>query len=283
MQIYTISNGNDSVSVFNDINNRIKILNLNCDIEFNNNEIIIKLFDCYEEKYFVNELSMVISGYIIENYQYKLLFKMLSANHNYLLHSERRAIIENIYKENIIDSKDIIKECLVKYFEENRNIYIEGFINFRLNSYLKYLEKISDKAVDKYLIQKEYEDFISLLKFYVSIQNSRIKILNVVCNSDNTYTLFDENNVETTNDNIIEYIKDSYDGKINYDDFLMSTLITLSPEKIIFHKYENMENEELKDTINKVFGKKISFCSKCQMCFPQLLKSESQHNVLFFQ
>ena len=74
-----------------------------------------------------------------------------------------------INKINCIIEK--IKECL----EENEVINIKGFITFRMKELREDIECIIDKIVEDYMIEKEYKEFIKLLKYFVDILESKIE------------------------------------------------------------------------------------------------------------
>jgi hypothetical protein len=59
---------------------------------------------------------------------------------------------------------------------------------------------------------------------------------------------------------------DIVEGDINYDDLLISTLITISPRKLYLHNLNSFENKELVKTITNVFSDRINICPGCEMC-----------------
>jgi hypothetical protein len=58
------------------------------------------------------------------------------------------------------------------------------------------------------------------------------------------------------------------------DDMLISALIANSPGKIIIHCVENAINEEIIDTIIKVFQGRVELCSSCKMCKRKKIRSK---------
>ncbi len=43
---------------------------------------------------------------------------------------------------------------MLQYVIENKSMILEGFVNFRIKEYIKYLDSIVDIAVNKYIIEK---------------------------------------------------------------------------------------------------------------------------------
>ena len=52
---------------------------------------------------------------------------------------------------------------LLKYIDENKSFILYGFVNFRLENYKKTLEYVVDLNVNNFLIEKEYNEFVSIL------------------------------------------------------------------------------------------------------------------------
>ena len=48
-------------------------------------------------------------------------------------------------------------------------------------------------------MEREYREFIRLLKYFVDIQDPKFEIIHVVLKPDNKYILLDENKKEITN------------------------------------------------------------------------------------
>ena len=46
-------------------------------------------------------------------------------------------------------------------------IVLSGFINFRLHNYRKLLEQLVDLSVNEFIIEREYLEFVSLLRIYI--------------------------------------------------------------------------------------------------------------------
>ena len=54
--------------------------------------------------------------------------------------------------------------------------------------------------------------------------------------------------------------------EINYDDLLVSSLITLAPRKVTFHSVRYFKNKELLETIKNVFYNNVIICDGCCIC-----------------
>ncbi len=85
-----------------------------------------------------------------------------------------KSFINTLYQ---IRRRNVIVRKLMDYFENTDSLILDGFVNFRLKDYMKDLEEIVDKAVDDFLMEREYKEFIRLLRYFVDIQEPKISTL----------------------------------------------------------------------------------------------------------
>lgn len=57
---------------------------------------------------------------------------------------------------------------------------LEGFVRFRLKDIIDEIEMAIEMSVDDFIIQKEYNEFIDLLRYFVELQEPRIDLVNVI-------------------------------------------------------------------------------------------------------
>lgn len=164
-----------------------------------------------------------------------------------------------------INKKNDIIEKIIRCIDENNNINVEGFITFRMKNMLDDFESIVDKVVEKYMVEKEYDEFIKLLKYFVEIQESKIDYLDIVIQDSGNYIIRDENGADITNKLFNELDECRNNNAATSEDMLISTLITNAPERISIHSIENCRNEELIDTIQKVFTDRVKLFNKCNV------------------
>ena len=142
--------------------------------------------------------------------------------------------------------------------------FLKGFINFRLTKYHKYLDDIVDEAVNNFIIEKEYQEFISMLKLYINSQKSISKEMHIVYSNDFTLIL-DENK------NIIENSSETLQAKFLSDitfstnDYTLNTLLNYLPEKVYIHLINNTIDEFIR-TLSLIFDKRVVLCNDCNIC-----------------
>ncbi len=229
-------------------------------------------------------VSNALAHFIIRQYEEKLLERIINTNYCYFNSPEKKEIIriavklinneEKSFLSGLFRARryNTIVRGLVDYFESSNNLILEGFVNFRLKEYIKELEEIVDKAVDDYLMQREYREFIKLLRYFVDIQEPKFELIHIIADYDGKYILLDDSKSEITKECIKEFTSEISQGEVNYDDLLVSSLITLAPEKVIIHCLGQFKNKELFETIKNVFTGKVSICNGCEICLLNVIK-----------
>jgi putative sporulation protein YtxC len=161
-----------------------------------------------------------------------------------------------------------IKETLFDYMEDSDHIILDGFVTFRLGSYVGEVEQLVDMAVDEFIVQKEYGEFVQLLRYFVEMQDTVYNTVHVCVRKDKTYAILDEDFRDITQECAEDFFEGLQAGLINHDDVLISSLISLAPKKLHLHNMEFIENEQLINTIKNIFITRLSICKGCNMCRP---------------
>lgn len=240
---------------------------------------IIKIIcedECYSEK--VKEIinlyvSNILYRIVINNYRRKEILEFLTDNYFFLKQSEileaEDEIIkvlkgeektkneQSVYCLNKINSMiEKIRECI----SEKQEINIDGFITFRMKMLRRDIEKIIDKVIEVYMVEKEYKEFVKLLKYFVEIQECKIEEINIIIEENNNYTVQNREGKNLYYDFLKEITAEQGAIELNIEDILISGLITNAPKNIIVYGKENCTNKEFLDTIENVFEDKVVFC-----------------------
>ena len=175
---------------------------------------------------------------------------------------------ENLCDDNEFSFENrqiILFDIFYNYIKSHHSIIISGFVNFRLSTYRKLLEDLIDFSVNEYIIEREYYEFISLLKLYINSQSSLTNIVHII-NLDYDIYLLDEDL------NIIDIDKNSLNAKYLSDvtfsnnDFILNTLLNLLPKKVFLHQVSNYSNLEFINTLKLIFDSRLKICADCNIC-----------------
>ncbi|OPY58109.1 MAG: YtxC-like family protein [Pelotomaculum sp. PtaU1.Bin035] len=229
-----------------------------------------------------NYIAEIISDIIMSHWEAFLLENIIRENYYYFGNEEKKIIYdyatmhinskleEEPWKSVYwVNRKNKILQKISEFLNFNNHIVIDGFIRFRLKEYLSELREAADKAVDDFLMEREYKEFIQLLKYFVEIQEPQIDIVHVLINSSGVFKLFDGNMRPIRSDCLGGFILDLMDSEVNYEDLLIGVLVTVAPKKITLH-YKKDKWKQAMETINNVFAGRVNECVGCHLCNPLL-------------
>lgn len=277
MKSFCIKTNNEDILDY--LLNRTKEIDFE-DLTYSKNEFkiyqnVIIHYEGKDEESFSYFLSELITEVILEFYEEKLIYQILNYNYFYFDEYERIQIcdncmntIENDYMEvaenrKNINRKQMIQKALLSFIQESKSMILDGFVNFRLKEYMSYLDNIVDTAVNQFIIEKEYNEFINLLKIYIDSKPAECDILHLIYINGESILLDADKNIVSVSENILnsKYLSDI---SFSSNDFALNTLLTLLPAKVEMHVI-GIEDEFI-DTIKQIFEGRISVCKDCNIC-----------------
>lgn len=171
--------------------------------------------------------------------------------------SDGRGLVRQINRRNQILFR------LLEYLDLHDELVVEGFLRFRLKDYFRELAETIDRAVEAFMADREYREFVRLLRYFVELQEPRLPEVHVVVRPDGLYRLLDEHGRVVENDYLEGPMVKMVQQEINSDDLLLSALITLSPRRVVLHAGPS---PRVCETIRSVFGERVEVCSGCKHC-----------------
>ena len=226
----------------------------------NKRKIIIKLFADNEKTVYLSE---ILSDYIIENYCSKTALLYVEKNYHYFTDDEKEDILNRVFQKN---ERLKITNLIYDYLLTNDRFYAEGFASFRLGEFYECMDDSVSVIVDEMLINKEYMEFIKILKNFVALNDSGVFAVNVYKPCHGNYIILDENNKKISGEYISDFTFEIAEEELSIRDMLLSDLVSLSPKLIIIHNRENFDNPQLLKTIETVFEGSLRYCDGCEMC-----------------
>lgn len=224
-----------------------------------------------ESTKFYNYISNYITKAIIKFYEENLIYRNISFNYFYFNSYEKKKILENALNlinenENSILRYDYINNEIFKTIINKHSIYLQGFINFNLSNYNEFLNNQIDISVNKFLIDKEYLEFVNILKLYIKseAENSKTEHLHLIYQNKISIITDDDQNIISYNDNIT---KAKYVSDISFssNDLALNTLLNIIPKSITIHLVDGYTDEFI-NTLKLIFGEKAKICEDCDIC-----------------
>lgn len=211
------------------------------------------------------EAARIISRWIVENCERDIIYNTIKQNYEGFSESDIEFIAVNVESRLSLGKERRIQNIsseVFDYLEGAESINVIGFIRFRLKGYRKEIEEITDMTIEKYVCEREYYEFIELLREYIKFQPIGFEVLNVVSDGEkNRYV--DKDGKDLTKTFQREY---AFDMDLTEDDKLLTALVLSVPKKIIWHGWEKIRSREIKKTLIEIFGGRISLCKGCKLC-----------------
>lgn len=239
--------------------------------QFKHYKNVIIHYSGTDDSLFLNKISSILSLLVIDELEEDFLKRILLQNYFYFDAKERKQILNLCFDININDFSVIFDKkfkilftCFYEFLSENKALVLNGFTNFRIKAYLDILDDIANEAVNSFIIEKEYLEFISLLKLYINSQSSNCDVVHIIYSSSESI-LLDENKeiIMNSNDNLkAKYLSDI---TFSSNDYTLNSLLTLLPKNIYIHLIDSYVDEFI-HTLQAVFENRVHICTDCNIC-----------------
>lgn len=239
--------------------------------EFKLYKNIIIHYSGKDENLFLSKISSILCFLVIDELEETLLKRLILQNYFYFEASERDKILAICFDimaddfTHFFDKKfKILYDIFYQFLSTHKSIVLNGFINFRLKDYLSLLDDIVNEAVNSYVIEKEYLEFISLLKLYINSQTYGCEVVHIIFSSSESILLDENKNLIVVSDDIFK-AKYLSDISFSSNDYILNSLLTLLPKKIYIHLIDECIDEFI-NTLQLVFENRVNLCTDCDIC-----------------
>lgn len=219
-------------------------------------------------------VASALADNIVFDVEKELISKVLLSRYSYFDDSEREKIadfvLDTLNRRSQGDEEGQVQAAvrrrndvlftLLDYLDTGDCLILEGFMRFRLKRYMEQIETAADSAVDDFMLEKEYNEFIRLLKYFVDVQEPKIDEIHVIARPNGRFRLLDESGKAVDSEYLEGMPLEPGQGDADHEDLLISALIAVSPKKIILHGFQG---ENASETISRVFDDRVSNCSGC--------------------
>lgn len=221
---------------------------------------------------FYNYLSSVLTDTIIKFYEPNILKKELNNNFFYFSYYEKDRILELCNSEASIEI-DFYKtrylsvfNSFLQYIKEHHSIVLNGFFNFRLKEYREQLDYLLNTCINKYLIEREYFEFINILKLYINSNISKVSTLHLIY-FENKAILLDENKhiIDSKSEKSLN-AKFLSDITFSDNDYILNYLLNTLPSHLIIHFPNGETDDDFINTLKLIFEDRLTICNNCTIC-----------------
>ena len=227
-----------------------------------------------EENLFFSTIANILSFLVLDIYEDSITRNILQKEYFYFDKFEQSIVLDKFYENRLESTEDfeikenILFEAFYNFFKDNKTsvctkLYLKGFITFRLKKYIDELESSIDSSVNQYLIEKEYQEFVSLLKVYINSEGYNSDLVHLFYRNSNknvdAILLDKDKNVIDTSINLLsaKYLSDI---SFSSSDMILNTLLNLLPRRIFIHLGDSDDEDEFVCTLEAIFEGRIVVC-----------------------
>lgn len=240
--------------------------------EFKSYKNIIIHYTGIDNELFYTKLATILSYLVIDYFENDIIKNILISNYFYFDNSEFSKILD-LCNENLCDDDEfsfakrqmLLFDAFYEYISAHHSIVLSGFVNFRLKEYRNIIEDLVDFSVNEYIVEREYLEFISLLRIYINSQPSSNQTIHLISLEHDTF-LLDENMQVINVDKGALSAKYLSDVSFSNNDYILNTLLNLLPNKIYLHLASPSSNLDFINTLQLIFENRIEFCHDCSIC-----------------
>lgn len=224
------------------------------------------------EAQILDDIALVVAEYVVDVREPGIIRKILMKDYE-LNESEKQAVEAICHRflgmeEGQAEARKARLMLIEAAFRQmlagqQRTVDLDGFITFRLQNYGMKLREMVDYAVEEFLLDKQYEDFIELLQYFVYFQEPLTPFIHVMHKRGSEFIILNEGfkQIEASSGDVVMRMADQ---ELQMEDVIVSTLISLSPERILLH---TRDPEALAiTTIKRIFGDRVQLCLRCPKC-----------------
>jgi putative sporulation protein YtxC len=220
-------------------------------------------------------LAGALSELIATRWRERMLRGLIGSHYSYFAPDEQEAILAEADRnlDELVgggpDASPLrrsIARRLEEYLEKHSTLIVDGFVTFRLKDYVEAVESAVDRAVDEYLLEREYQEFVHLLRYFVSSQEPRCDRLHAVLAPDGSFRLLDANGRRCDGEVLADGAREPRRRELAPPDVLVSALIVLAPRAVVVHHAGGEAAEETLATAAQIFGDRLTLCGGCPLC-----------------
>ncbi len=221
-------------------------------------------------------VANAVADLIVNRWEAAFLRRLIRANYGYFGPEEQERIQERALRllraegEGLspllerVRRKGRVLARLSEYLEKHSELVVEGFLTFRLKDYVEEMEEAVDLAVEDFLLEREHQEFVGLLRSFVAAQKPRLPRVNLVF-GEGTFRVLDGDGRAVGEPHLEAVGLTAAAGPADDEERVISALLALVPEVLTVHGAARGPATVL-DTVRQVFQERVVVCPGCRLC-----------------
>lgn len=161
------------------------------------------------------------------------------------------------------DRIDLATAEVLSFLADHDVLILDGVAAFLWPEIVQELEDAIDQAVDEYLIEREYREFVALLRRLVTMAKESAGAVHVF-HTESRFYVEDERGDRLGEDLWHDMVAGLQVDEGTAGDLLVSLLVTLAPNRLTIHRHP--PDDEAMRTLDAVFGSAVRLCGGCRRC-----------------
>ena len=244
---------------------------------------------------FRRALAGALAAWIVGRDERRLLRRLIAIRYAYLTEAEREGVLslaERVLaagpeaagagvppppppadgpppRSGARERRERVRVELLEYLLQHDTLVLDGFVRFRLKGYVEELAIAVDRAVDEFLLEREYREFIGLLRYFVHSRANRPPLAECFVAADGTFTLEDEAGAALCAAGLDGLEAGAGPAGVAPEDLLVSALITVAPWRVRLHLSAGPGpafSPEALNSLREVFAGAVEVCGGCRRC-----------------
>ena len=206
------------------------------------------------------QIGRIVAGTVIDDRLFIKLWENVEKKFTKFSEPDRNMIL--FYAVNSFQQlakigrlKQMIYRKALDVLDESDEICIDGFEKFRMKEVNNQIELCVEEGFDRFLVEREYEEFIILLRSFLEIQQPIVEEVHITAKRGK-YCLLDEKLLPIDSRLLFGIEAEEEREDMSEEDKLISVLIALAPSRVIIHGTEIMPNT-IRETITSIFRGKV--------------------------
>jgi putative sporulation protein YtxC len=214
-------------------------------------------------------LAEGVCDFILDGCQQRLLRRLVTTRYSYFTSAEQAEIVAAAERAlGALERRERIRMRVLQYLERQDTLIVEGFLTFRLQDLVAEAESALDGSVDAFLLQREYQEFIQLLRHFVETLPPRHELVHAVLQPGGGFRLTDADGHPLSRDGGEGEVVGAPAPDLAPEDRVISALVTLAPRRVVLHRPagDAALPAEAVATVREVFGSRLHLCGGCRIC-----------------
>ncbi|MCY0909740.1 MAG: putative sporulation protein YtxC [Sulfobacillus thermotolerans] len=222
-------------------------------------------------------MARALAQYILIYHERDWLDELLVRRYHTFEQHEHQQIVKDVLKllhvdrEQDVGRLDLASTLIFSYVESHATLVVEGIRTFLLPEIRAEFEEAIDQALDIFLMEQEYQEFVRLLRQLVQVAGHSMEWIHVRFQRNQFF--FEDGAGERIGEELVSEMLEGMDRDQGaLDDVLISALVTLAPARITIHR--GRLHAEGKETLKQVFDGKVLFCRGCARCYSREIDTD---------